>query len=79
MTVKLYTKEIRGCGECPNSSRDAYGLMCGIADRDEILDLSKKPVPDWCPLPDKVETMSLGDSLRKPLDLTGNNYTKGDL
>ena len=53
--MKLYTKEISGCGECPNSAIDAYGVMCRLKDKDDILDLNAI-IPDWCPLPDKVES-----------------------
>ncbi len=55
--VKIYTKEITSCPECPNfkhwihDNEDTLAFFCGTAKKK----LSARGIPEGCPLPDKEE------------------------
>ncbi len=50
--IKIYTKEIRHCGDCPESFQKGYdGQVCKRTGK--LIKWSMVGVPDNCPLPDK--------------------------
>ena len=57
MKVETITFEYSNCGECPNADtklKDPDNWRCFKTKRNrKIPSLWNKPIPKWCPLPDK--------------------------
>jgi hypothetical protein len=53
--MKIYTKPILKCTECPNCFYQAWKFTC-LATKLNLGDLilyPNSPIPDWCPLKNK--------------------------
>lgn len=54
--MKIYTKEIENCFQCPecHMDRNYTRFLCWERDNEFICWMDQEvPIPDWCPLPDK--------------------------
>jgi len=49
--TKHYSKEVRGCVECPNNHYPPFCTVFGNCKEAERK-IETEQIPDWCPLPD---------------------------
>ena len=47
--------KVKSCGDCPYCllGADDHNFTCDEADRDDPTWDTRKPIPEWCPLPDE--------------------------
>lgn len=50
---KLFVTEVDSCLFCPKIKECDGGFICGFTDGRAVSLNTDKPIPEWCPLPDK--------------------------